>query len=103
MGPRGGSAYTLRMHGFRLILAPIAMFALAACAPQKAADAPVAATGAPANAAPAAATPTKPTDFRATESPVLTHHVQLTFPDRFVKAGENYFSPDDRKIVFQAI
>jgi dipeptidyl aminopeptidase/acylaminoacyl peptidase len=43
------------------------------------------------------------TDFRAAEAPVLTGHVQLTFPDRFVKAGENYFSPDDRRIVFQAI
>ena len=37
------------------------------------------------------------------EAPVLTGHRQLTFPDRFVKAGESYFSPDDRRIVFQAI
>ena len=104
MGRGGGSAYTLRMHGFRLIIAPIAMFALAACAPQKAADATAAASGTPANATPAAApAPSKSTDFRTTEAPVLTHHVQLTFPDRFSKAGENYFSPDDRKIVFQAI
>ncbi len=28
---------------------------------------------------------------------------QLTFPDRFLKAGEAYFSPDGRRIVFQAI
>jgi dipeptidyl aminopeptidase/acylaminoacyl peptidase len=28
---------------------------------------------------------------------------QLTFPDRFVKAGESYFSPDGKHIVFQAI
>ena len=87
------------MASSSLILAPIAMFALAACAPQKTADAPATASTAPA-AAPATF---KPTDFRTTEAPVLTHHVQLTFPDRFVKAGENYFSPDDRKIVFQAI
>ena len=104
MGRRGGAAYTLWMHGFRLILAPIAMFALVACAPKKASDATAAASGSPTSAAPAAATtPAKPTDFRTTEAPVLTHHVQLTFPDRFVKAGENYFSPDDTKIVFQAI
>jgi TolB protein len=42
-------------------------------------------------------------DWRTTEAPVLSHHVQLTSPDRFVKAGESYFSPDDRRIVFQAI
>jgi len=51
-----------------------------------------------------AAAPTAPAaDFRTAEAPVLRNHVQLTFPDRFVKAGENYFSPDDRKIIFQAI
>jgi TolB protein len=37
------------------------------------------------------------------EAPYLTDHVQLTFADRFVKAGEAYFSPDARWIVFQAI
>jgi TolB protein len=70
---------------------PLALSAVAACAPQRAADGPGAAAAAPR------------TDFRATEAPVLAHHVQLTFPDRFVKAGESYFSPDDRRIVFQAI
>lgn len=39
----------------------------------------------------------------AAEAPVLTNHVQLTFPDRFVKAGESYFSPDDARIIFQAV
>lgn len=34
---------------------------------------------------------------------MLQRHVQLTFPDRFVKAGESYFSPDDQRIIFQAI
>lgn len=29
--------------------------------------------------------------------------LQLTNPERFLKAGENYFSPNGRKIVFQAI
>ncbi len=42
-------------------------------------------------------------DWRFTEAPTLTNHTQLTFPDRFVKAGESYFSPDDSRIIFQAI
>ncbi len=29
--------------------------------------------------------------------------IQLTSPDQFIKAGENYFSPDGKQIVFQAI
>lgn len=37
------------------------------------------------------------------EREVLRNHRQLTFPDRFVKAGEAYFSPDMRRVVFQAI
>ena len=37
------------------------------------------------------------------EARTLGPIVQLTFPDRFVKAGEAYFSPDARRIVFQAI
>lgn len=73
-------------------------------------SAPAATPGTPAAApatttAPAAQTPppAPTTDFRATEAPILTNHVQLTFPDRFLKAGENYFSPDDKRIIFQAI
>jgi len=37
------------------------------------------------------------------ESRMLGPAVQLTFPDRFVKAGEAYFSPDAKRLVFQAI
>ncbi|MSR17704.1 MAG: hypothetical protein EXS00_00795 [Phycisphaerales bacterium] len=37
------------------------------------------------------------------EAARLSHQVQLTFPQRFLKAGEAYFSPDGRMIVFQAI
>jgi hypothetical protein len=67
--------------------------------------------GTPASApAPQAGAPGAPTpgpavgyDFRAAEQPILTKHVQLTFPDRFAKAGENYFSPDDRHVIFQAV
>ena len=42
-------------------------------------------------------------NWREAEANTLTNHVQLTFSDRFVKAGESYFSPDDSKIIFQAV
>jgi TolB protein len=42
-------------------------------------------------------------DWRGAEAPALRHHVQLTFPDRFEKAGEAYFSPDADWIIFQAV
>ena len=45
----------------------------------------------------------EPVHWREAESGILANHVQLTFPDRFVKAGEAYFSPDDSRIIFQAI
>ena len=73
---------------------------LAGCAtPGSAGAAEATGTGTGGGTAAGAAVP----DWRATEAPVLTHHVQLTFPDRFIKAGESYFSPDDRRVVFQAI
>lgn len=37
------------------------------------------------------------------ESAYLTDHVQLTFAEQFSRAGEAYFSPDGRSIIFQAI
>ena len=77
---------------FPMASAALLLVAAAGCSSRP--TAPAAAPSAPAPAV---------TDFRAAEAPVLTGHVQLTFPDRFVKAGENYFSPDDRRIVFQAI
>ncbi len=46
---------------------------------------------------------TEPGDWRQDEQGVLESHVQLTFPERFEKAGEAYFSPDGRRIIFQAI
>lgn len=42
-------------------------------------------------------------DWRTTEQGVLANHVQLTYPNRFLKAGEAYFSPDDKRIMFQAV
>jgi hypothetical protein len=44
-----------------------------------------------------------PAGWRQAEKGILEDHVQLTFPDRFVKAGEAYFSPDETRIIFQAI
>ncbi len=41
--------------------------------------------------------------WRQAEAGILANQVQLTFPDRFLKAGEAYFSPDDARIIFQAI
>lgn len=42
-------------------------------------------------------------DCRA-EEPCLSNIVQLTFPTMgFEKAGEAYFSPDEKKIIFQAV
>ena len=54
-------------------------------------------------AAPQLAVPPTTADWRIAEEGVLKSHVQLTFSDRFVKAGEAYFSPDDSRIVFQAV
>lgn len=44
-----------------------------------------------------------PVIWRDAERSYLTKQTQLTFPDRFVKAGEAYFSPDGGKIIFQAV
>lgn len=33
----------------------------------------------------------------------LTDHVQLTIADEFLKAGESYFSPDGRMVIFQGV
>ncbi|MCP3903721.1 MAG: hypothetical protein GY715_08815 [Planctomycetes bacterium] len=41
--------------------------------------------------------------WREAEAGKLDNHVQLTFADRFVRAGEAYFSPGDRMVIFQAI
>ncbi len=51
----------------------------------------------------ATAQPAPGADWREAEAGVLRNHVQLTFPTQFVKAGEAYFSPDARWIIFQAV
>lgn len=42
-------------------------------------------------------------DWVVNEATRLTNPVQLTFGDRFIKAGEAYFSPDEKQVIFQAI
>ena len=42
-------------------------------------------------------------DWQTEEAAFLADPVQLTFNDQFVKAGESYFSPDGKKIIFQAV
>ncbi len=58
---------------------------------------------APPPAAPSAAPATPPLDWATLEKPFLTNHEQLTFRDKYVKAGESYFSPDGKWVIFQAV
>ena len=55
----------------------------------------------PQAAAPSAAAPVR-VENPASE-PGVTGARQLTFSDRFLKAGESYFSPDGNHIIFQAV
>jgi hypothetical protein len=57
----------------------------------------------PAPGAPAPAAVADRVSWREAEQGILERHVQLTFPDRFVKAGEAYFSPNGARIIFQAV
>jgi hypothetical protein len=52
--------------------------------------------------APEPASPEAATDWR-TQERGLSQATQLTFPDRFAKAGEAYFDPSATRVVFQAI
>lgn len=51
----------------------------------------------------AAAPPAESPDWSKAEKGVLAEQIQLTFSDKFVKAGESYFSPDDQRVIFQAV
>jgi len=44
-----------------------------------------------------------PLDWARLEAPLLRNHVELTSRDRFVKAGEAYFAPNMRWVIFQAV
>src|SRR5437762_3318388 len=43
-----------------------------------------------------------PADWKKAESRYLENIRQLTFDDVFARAGEGYFSPDGKTIIFQA-
>ncbi|MCA9282315.1 MAG: PD40 domain-containing protein [Phycisphaerales bacterium] len=43
-----------------------------------------------------------PIDWRAEERGEFADYAQLTFPDKYLRAGEQYFSPDAKWIIFQA-
>lgn len=51
----------------------------------------------------AAASAEPPVDWKTAEAKTLANQAQLTFADRFYKAGEAYFSPDNKRIIFQAV
>jgi hypothetical protein len=53
--------------------------------------------------APTKAEPQPEVNWRAADAPLLSHWSQLTFRRDFVKAGEAYFSPNGRRIIFQAV
>lgn len=47
--------------------------------------------------------PAEELDWRTLEAPLLRNQVELTSRDKFVKAGEAYFTPDSSWIIFQAV
>jgi TolB protein len=49
------------------------------------------------------AAPQPPVDWKPLEKPLLVNHLQLTSREKFLKAGEAYFSHDGQAIIFQAI
>ncbi|MFG0299993.1 MAG: TolB family protein [Phycisphaerales bacterium JB047] len=61
--------------------------------------------GAPALAqdAPINPNPSWDDQWATLESEYLSNYVQLTHSEQFIKAGESYFSPDGKMIIFQAI
>lgn len=50
-----------------------------------------------------AAAPADADNWREAEAGALRRHVQLTRPEQFTKAGEAYFSPDARWIIYEAV
>ena len=99
-----GCDYTNRLM-VTLALSVVSLFApivLAHSTPSHAPHAPRL-TSAPPTTAPTSTTTTAPANALAKSEPGVRDARQLTFPTRFIKAGESYFSPDAKRIVFQAI
>jgi len=89
-------------HAMSFFLIAASSLALCACASK-----PVSSGASPTSAASKPEPKAEPKAERITtaldEAPMLTNHVQLTSRDQFVKAGEAYFSPDGKWIIFQAV
>ncbi len=86
---------TTHALGITLAALTVAVTAAAALAQQGGGGAPAAPT-----------TPTTPPpslDWQKLEAPILRNHVQLTSRAKFVKAGEAYFAPNGRWVIFQAV
>lgn len=47
--------------------------------------------------------PAAPLDWAKLEAPFVTNQKQVTYRDKYVKAGESYFSADGKWVVFQAV
>lgn len=95
-----GDGYTNRPMPIRTSVAFVSVVSLAALVACAARTQNPAST-APATTASATTTPTVVATGGA--EPGVVGARQLTFSDRFIKAGEAYFSPDAKRIVFQAI
>lgn len=89
-------------HSFRSRPAAFALFVLLSSAATHSC-----ATAAESEATPvelaASLSPAPAQDWIAAEKGILENHVQLTSQEVFRKAGECYFSPDGRQIIFQAV
>lgn len=85
-------------HATRLVALAITPLALCACESKPASSS---------STTPSASAKAEPKPERITtaldEAPILKNHVQLTSRDQFIKAGEAYFSPDGKWIIFQAV
>ena len=91
-----GFGYTNRPMQIRFALTRLAVFSLAACLPIGCSQPTETRTQPQTTPAPT------PVANPAAE-PGVTGARQITSPDRFIKAGEAYFSPDANRIVFQAV
>ncbi len=61
------------------------------------------ATGSPHSSHGSGSPAAAPLDWKALEAGILADQVQLTFPEKYAKAGESYFSADGKWIIFQAV
>ncbi len=104
-GPAVLSTRTARSAAPTGLLFPLTLSVLA-CAPVPGSNAQPQghAAATPPSSVPALPPAPQPrSEWDEAEAPFLTQHLQLTSREMFLKAGEQYFSPDDEWIIFQAI